>query len=362
MVSALINNYNYGAYISEAIESVLAQSYCDWELIIVDDGSTDDSREIIEKYVHEYPKKIRALFKENGGQASCFNAGFALSHGDIIAFLDSDDYWYPEKLANIVKWHDKYDFVGHGKYYSNEEQEKLVIRNKKINQIDGKYYARKYGLFDHYNITTSTMSCKRALAEKIFPMPEEGFRICADHYVKFAALYYEGIHYEPAFLSFYRIHGHNGFVDSSLSKRANYISFFDYITVEYFNRRLSDAGLPLAKHMTAESIKEMKRELGCGYEIKKDHKYVVYGTANRGKNMVREIIDGGGKVYGFCDSNKKLWGCRFMTHMILAPADLIKYRNEYDKVIIASTYMEEIEDGLIELGLSRGKDYMYYPI
>ena len=93
LVSVIIGNYNYGRFISEAIESALNQTYKNFELIVVDDGSTDNSREIIESY----GDKLTAIFQENGGQGRAFNAGFAVSKGEIICFLDSDDYYYPEK-------------------------------------------------------------------------------------------------------------------------------------------------------------------------------------------------------------------------------------------------------------------------
>ena len=96
MISVIINNYNYEKFIQEAIESVVNQSYKDYELIIVDDGSTDNSREIIERYSFKY-SNIFPIFKKNGGQASCFNIGYKKAKGDIIAFLDSDDVWKKEK-------------------------------------------------------------------------------------------------------------------------------------------------------------------------------------------------------------------------------------------------------------------------
>jgi glycosyltransferase involved in cell wall biosynthesis len=87
LVSIIINNYNYDRYVRMAIESALHQSWQNVEVIVVDDGSTDKSREIIQKYEH----KARIILKENGGQGSAFNAGFAESKGEIILFLDADD-------------------------------------------------------------------------------------------------------------------------------------------------------------------------------------------------------------------------------------------------------------------------------
>jgi hypothetical protein len=82
LVSILINNYNYAHFVTEAIESALAQTYRHVEIIVVDDGSTDDSREVIGRFGN----LVRMVAKENGGQASAFNAGFAASKGEIICF------------------------------------------------------------------------------------------------------------------------------------------------------------------------------------------------------------------------------------------------------------------------------------
>lgn len=87
LVSIIITNHNYGEYLAEAIESALDQSVPDKEIIVVDDGSTDHSPEVIAGY----DGLITPIFKENGGQCSAANAGFAVSRGDIVMFLDSDD-------------------------------------------------------------------------------------------------------------------------------------------------------------------------------------------------------------------------------------------------------------------------------
>ena len=84
LVTILICNYNYGRFLAEAIESALAQTWKNIEVIVVDDGSTDESREILTKY----KGKIRIILKENGGQASAFNAGIAKARGEIVCFLD----------------------------------------------------------------------------------------------------------------------------------------------------------------------------------------------------------------------------------------------------------------------------------
>ncbi len=99
LVSIIINNYNYGRFLAEAIDSALIQTHSRIEVIVVDDGSTDDSRAIIAGYGN----RINTILKENGGQTSALNAGFAVSHGDLVCFLDSDDRLLPTAIEEAVR-------------------------------------------------------------------------------------------------------------------------------------------------------------------------------------------------------------------------------------------------------------------
>src|SRR5271156_4631356 len=101
LVSILVSNYNYARFIGDSIQSALEQTYSNIELIICDDGSTDDSVRIIEDYARKDPR-LHLIRKTNGGQASGFNAAFAASRGEIIALLDSDDLFLPRKVERIV--------------------------------------------------------------------------------------------------------------------------------------------------------------------------------------------------------------------------------------------------------------------
>lgn len=102
LVSVLIANYNYGRYIGEAIESVLNQTYQNFEIVICDDGSTDNSLEVIRGYA-ERDSRVKYVAKENGGVASALNAAFSIAKGCIICFLDADDLYFPEKLEVVVQ-------------------------------------------------------------------------------------------------------------------------------------------------------------------------------------------------------------------------------------------------------------------
>ena len=93
-VSVIIPNFNYARYLDEAIESVLCQSYQNIELIVVNNGSTDDSLKVLEKYADT----IRIVNQSNLGQSGARNSGLNNATGDFIAFLDADDFWMPTKL------------------------------------------------------------------------------------------------------------------------------------------------------------------------------------------------------------------------------------------------------------------------
>ena len=98
LVSILINNYNYGRYLAAAIDSALAQSWRPLEVVVVDDGSTDASWSVIERY----GERITAIRQANGGQGAAYNAGFAASRGEWVLFLDSDDVLDPDAIERML--------------------------------------------------------------------------------------------------------------------------------------------------------------------------------------------------------------------------------------------------------------------
>jgi glycosyltransferase involved in cell wall biosynthesis len=101
MVSVIITTYNRRAFLPEAVASVFAQSYNDFELIVIDDGSTDGSVEVFRGLSGPVP--VQYHWKENGGVSSARNLGLSIARGDLVAFLDVDDLWKPGKLATQVE-------------------------------------------------------------------------------------------------------------------------------------------------------------------------------------------------------------------------------------------------------------------
>jgi len=214
LVSIIINNYNYGHFLRDAIESALSQTYDRIEVIVVDDGSTDNSRGVIAEYGH----RLIPVLKENGGQASAFNAGFAVSKGDIIIFLDADDVLLPEAAQEIVKvWEPQLSKV----------QWRLQLVNEKLQLLPATWPSKWERMpsgdlraailrWRHYTCPpTSGNAFSRWLLEKILPMPEEEWRIAADSYLLSLAALYGEVRSIDKVLGYYRIHGSNLWYDES---------------------------------------------------------------------------------------------------------------------------------------------------
>jgi glycosyltransferase involved in cell wall biosynthesis len=134
LVSVITPNYNCVKYLVETIESVRAQTYENWEMIIVDDCSTDESREIAQKYVNKDNRIKLFCLEHRKGAASCRNKGIELSNGEYIAFLDSDDIWNPEKLEKQIEFmiRSKCDFCFTEYEHIDERGDSLRIRAKII--------------------------------------------------------------------------------------------------------------------------------------------------------------------------------------------------------------------------------------
>jgi glycosyltransferase involved in cell wall biosynthesis len=114
LVSIVMPVFNGERFLRQAVDSVIQQEYLHWELIVVDDGSTDETRRIIQGYNDQ---RIRYSYKENGGQASALNAGLRLARGDLITTLDADDWLPPNSLSERVRCLEAHP--EHGAVYTN---------------------------------------------------------------------------------------------------------------------------------------------------------------------------------------------------------------------------------------------------
>ena len=97
-VSVVVPTYNYGKFLPRALDSALAQSLAPFEIIVVDDGSTDGTRDVLKRY----RDSVHVVYQNNRGVSAARNAGFRLARGELVAFLDSDDVWHPNKLQQQI--------------------------------------------------------------------------------------------------------------------------------------------------------------------------------------------------------------------------------------------------------------------
>ena len=125
-VSVVLTCYNGSRWISEAIESVLAQTYEDFELLVVDDGSIDNCKEIVSSYL--YDERVRYLYQQNRGFSAALNSGIKASSGCFIGFLGQDDIWLPNKLEFQMKYLNKHKEVAlvYSNYYSIDSEDRIM--------------------------------------------------------------------------------------------------------------------------------------------------------------------------------------------------------------------------------------------
>ncbi|MGO5315090.1 glycosyltransferase family 2 protein [Bilifractor sp. LCP21S3_A7] len=360
MISVLINNHNHGEFIGEAIESVLNQTYQDFELIIVDGDSTDNSRSVIFSYLNKRPDKITAVMKPTSGQAAAFNVGFKLAKGDIIAFLDSDDYFFPNKLERLAELHKEYPFIGHSRM-SNTSKDKIIKETApqgNVKKRDELYH--KYGYIYTYHLITSCMSGTREIMEKILPMPEDGFMTFADCYVKCFAQNYCDIHYVDEPLSFYR--RHNKMANITEFGKDDQNQHFMHLKLLYekafnaINKELEKRHEPTVPIFSFD--REAFKLSDPSLSIEEGKTYALYGAGNNFACAKREINAFNAKVLFAADSNPAKWGGSIDGTPIVSPEEMIRRRSEFEKVYIASlNYKDDIEKNLIQLGLTEGKDF-----
>jgi glycosyltransferase involved in cell wall biosynthesis len=273
-VSIIINNYNYDRFLAEAIDSALNQTYTNTEVIVVDDGSTDNSHDVISAY----GTRIIPVLKQNGGQTSALNAGVEASQGEIIFFLDADDVFFPHKVEKMVKLfaqvaQDSPDaMISNYIETINEVGEPIDIgildtlsnafRWDYLHEIRGRrsrlfeegvmtrlstpeqafQFAAKYRFIPFLAMPTSGFAISRSLMKKIFPilLNETAMSIGADEFVVKGASLLGTVYLTNSVLTKYRIHGKNS--DWRWSKNPIKIISFLEVIDEFLNSKLKTLG------------------------------------------------------------------------------------------------------------------------
>jgi hypothetical protein len=212
-VTVLVDTYNHERFIEQALVSVLEQDFpaSEMEVLAVDDGSTDRTSEIIRKF----EPRVRLLRKTNGGQASAFNFGIPEARGEIVAFLDGDDWWARNKLSCVAKTmtaNPEVGIVGHGIHEMDGEGKPVrtlippTINTFRLQFNDGAQIFRNYMAF----LGTSRVSIRKDVLLQIIPLPDP-LVIEADEFMSAVAAADSDVALIPEPLTFYRLHDGNLF-------------------------------------------------------------------------------------------------------------------------------------------------------
>ncbi len=209
LISIVISSYNYARFVGAAIDSALAQTHPDIEVIVVDDGSSDGSPEVIARYEGQ----VRAIVQENRGQGGALNRGYAMARGDVVLFVDSDDMLLPgaaaaaaaaaqedERVVQIL-WNVA-DVDAHGTRLDNLPQGELA---------DGDLLAvlRLDGPLQWATPPTSGNAWTRRYLEGVMPIPESEFRVNPDAYLSSLAPLHGRLRAVDEPQTLYRVHGGN---------------------------------------------------------------------------------------------------------------------------------------------------------
>jgi hypothetical protein len=212
-VDVIVDNFNYGRFLRAAIDSALAQTHPEVRVIVVDDGSTDESRAVIASY----GERVVPVLKENGGQASAFNAGFARSGADVVIFLDSDDALLPNAACAAAK-----------ALRAEPEAAKVQYRMEVIDGAGGATGAvkppphlplrsgdfRREALtlpFDVPWLPTSGNAFPAWVLNRLLPIPEDEFAAAADWYLQHLTPLFGPIVSLDEMAARYRVHGANSY-------------------------------------------------------------------------------------------------------------------------------------------------------
>lgn len=207
--TVLIDAYNYGRYVEEAVSSALTQDFPpeEREILVVDDGSTDDTAARLRKFGNA----IRYLYKANGGQASAFNYGFENARGEVIALLDADDVWLPNKLTRLQEVFEQNPDAGmayHRLYWWGGANE--IQADRYFISVSGFVPASRSALLQYPMASTSCLAFRRTALEQLLPVPEV-LRSQADAFLTALVIFVARILALEDYLGKYRLHTTNLF-------------------------------------------------------------------------------------------------------------------------------------------------------
>ena len=261
-ISVVIDNYNYGQFLAEAIESALEQTYPAVEVVVVDDGSTDESRQVIAAF----GRAVQPVLKRNGGQASAVNAGFRVCSGDLVLFLDADDLLRARALERIAanqvagmsKLHFRLEAVdaeGRPLGYTVPSADRPLAH--------GDALASLLAIGRYVTPTMSGNVFPRAVLERILPVPEHDFRISADGYLVTVAPLHGPVVAVDELLGAYRVHGANWWAPATIDgARLRGFVTHDFAKHRSLRVRASAAGLTVGDELLLRDQFHVRARLG----------------------------------------------------------------------------------------------------
>lgn len=220
-VSVIVTTYNYAQYIIETIDSVLFQDYKDLELIVVNDGSIDGTRDLLEQHCDG---RYILVNKSNGGQLSAFNAGFEYVTGDLVFFLDGDDYYtegYIEKTVNLYNNHRDVDVIFSGLNLVGDK-EQLVVDTRANRPFYSLFISLQ--MREWIGVETSGISMRAWVARSILPLYlEKDWVTRADDCLVWGSSIVgaKKLFLDQAYVC-YRLHGTNARNDFESDQQQNY--------------------------------------------------------------------------------------------------------------------------------------------
>jgi glycosyltransferase involved in cell wall biosynthesis len=207
-VTALVDTYNCGHFIEEAIDSVVAQDFPpeQMEILVVDDGSADDTANRVRKY----GDRIQYFCKPNGGQASALNFGIARARGEIVAFLDGDDYWLPDKLRRVAAEFEKHPEAGmvYHNFFCKQGVLPDLLPATGVAGFSGFLSENRKRLLGYDLYPTATLAFRRSVLQRLSPIPER-LIVQADAHLSACVVFVAPIVYIDQPMTVYRVHAEN---------------------------------------------------------------------------------------------------------------------------------------------------------
>lgn len=283
LVSVLIANYNYAKYVGEAIESALKQTYSNLEIIVCDDGSKDNSCEVIETYVQK-DSRVKLIRKQNGGVSSALNAAYQESKGQIICFLDADDIWMKDKLQVMVAAFCSNSKAGFGVHniIKIDGEGKLIKSTPMFSNLPSGWlgpFALENGGFVYNAPLGSALCMRREIADLTLPL-DETFVRNVDSLICFKAAFITEIVAVSGVYSMYRVHGTNLTVASSLTP-----SYLER-EINVF-KRIHNEQKQFLKNFYGDEVADQLRDLDCSVTYL-HYRYILTHLQHKSKLETKE--------------------------------------------------------------------------